>query len=225
MNQVTVPLPRDKFSSKKGKGLRFFLFGALAIAFHLSLLLIPLRHASPPETPSILQLEIVEMPRTAPQEQQAKSVSEPTEISHQTLQIPEIARTAAISNEPTKEISAVVRQVITSSEIFEQVEQLNLPEPAATVLSLGVASHKPLPANLSEPVLAYIPTVFDRYYAPLETEILDNWQQADGTRMMVMRTTSGHTLCGRIAPWDPANPLLEPVPLFYSCAGGGRRKH
>ena len=73
-------------------------------------------------------------------------------------------------------------------------------------------------------MLAYIPTVFDELYAPVETEILDQWLKPDGTMMVVMRTPNGQTLCGRKAPWDPANPMFEPVPMFRLCAGGGRRK-
>jgi len=53
---------------------------------------------------------------------------------------------------------------------------------------------------------------------------MDQWQEPDGTVMVVMRTLQGQTLCGSMAAWDPANPLFEPVAMYRLCGGGGRRK-
>ena len=79
-------------------------------------------------------------------------------------------------------------------------------------------------SNWTEPLLPPFSGPFSEDFAPLEEEILDQWQERDGTRNVVIRTPSGHTLCGRLEAWNPLNPLLEPIAMYRLCAGGGRRK-
>jgi hypothetical protein len=65
--------------------------------------------------------------------------------------------------------------------------------------------------------------LFDGMMAPAETEVLDRWLAADGSRNVVVETPSGDTYCGRSTAWDPMNPLFEPVTQYRPCGGGGKR--
>ena len=65
--------------------------------------------------------------------------------------------------------------------------------------------------------------LFDGMVAPGETEVLDRWLAADGSRNLVVETPSGDTYCGRATAWNPMNPLFEPVMQYRPCGGGGKR--
>jgi hypothetical protein len=65
---------------------------------------------------------------------------------------------------------------------------------------------------------------FDGMVIPARTEIVDHWLMADGSRNVVLNTSSGETLCGRAQPWNPMSPLIEPIMTFWKCGGGGSRK-
>ncbi len=168
-----------------------------------------------------MELEMVAIPKAdirdpvediKPEHLDPESVEDPVEeVATATIVQP------AISLKP-------IQRAITAAILNQQIEEIELPEKKPDILTLGVASYRPMPGNLTEPVLPYEPTVFEELYAPIETEVLDQWQDPDGTMRVVIRTRSGHTLCGRMPRWDPTNPLYEPVPMFHSCGGGGRRK-
>ena len=64
---------------------------------------------------------------------------------------------------------------------------------------------------------------FDGMVAPAETELVDRWHAADGSNNVVIKTPGGDTLCGRAEAWDPMRPLMEPLMMFRSCGGGGKR--
>jgi len=64
---------------------------------------------------------------------------------------------------------------------------------------------------------------FDGMMAPVETELVDRWQAADGSANVVINTPNGDTLCGRAEAWNPMQPLLEHLMMFRSCGGGGKR--
>ncbi|MFT5140309.1 MAG: hypothetical protein ACI9H8_002468 [Lysobacterales bacterium] len=224
MSQIFVSLQRKQIVGRKGKNLRFFLFGILAVALHLSLLMIPFRQPKPPEPPKVIKLEIVVIPPVMRQPPLQDTSTEPLEILREASVISESNEPPQPPEAPIQQINTPARVVITTNELIEQFEHTDLLNAEPEVLTLGVANYRPLPANLAEPVLAYNPTVFEKHFAPIETETLDEWKLPDGTMMVVMRTITGHTLCGRQAPWDPSNPHLEPVQMFYKCSGGGRRK-
>jgi hypothetical protein len=65
--------------------------------------------------------------------------------------------------------------------------------------------------------------LFDGMVAPAETELVDRWQAADGSNNVVINTPNGETLCGRAEAWNPLRPLMEPLMMFRSCGGGGKR--
>jgi hypothetical protein len=93
--------------------------------------------------------------------------------------------------------------------------------------------------NLGEPALYTMPSnwrkgagakyfnpeenLFDGMVAPAKVEIVDRWLAADGSQNVVIKTPSGHTLCGRAEWSDPMRPLVEKVMMFRPCGGGGKR--
>lgn len=213
-----------KFNRARLKGANqksYWFFGALAVLIHLSLLLIPLRNTQLPEQQPVLQLEFFTVTHPPESdsvlEEQAEQPESPLspELNEKLTQAGPLAQ---------HEVQAVTTTVLTTRHLRNQLREFDFPVPVKPKRRLGVAYSAPLPDRLTKPVLPWEPTIFDELYAPASTEILDQWQQADGTVMVVMRSPSGHTLCGSKAPWNPANPLFEPVPMFRECNGGGRRK-
>jgi hypothetical protein len=209
---------------KKRQNRSYWLFGAIAVVIHLALLLVPLRKALEIERPAVLELEIITMTKPAvdveelPERLDEVSENEPPE-QEPPRQLAQPLPALEELPEPTPE------PAVTTTVLHQQVQELEIPEVKTPARKLGIAYVPPLPANLSKPVMEYEPTVFDELYAPIETEVLDQWQAADGSTMVVMRTPTGDTLCGRRAQWDPMNPLFEPVAMYSRCGGGGRRKH
>jgi hypothetical protein len=203
-----------KFNRVRRKGANqksFWLFGAVAVLIHLSLLLIPLRNTQLPEQQPVLQMEFFTVTHPPAPESVLEAQAEPSAQLFEEEINPD-------------EVQAVATTVLTTRDLRNQLKEFELPVPVKSKRRLGVAYSTPLPDRLTKPVLPWEPTIFDELYAPASTEILDQWQQPDGTVMVVMRSPSGHTLCGSKAPWNPANPLFEPVPMFRECGGGGRRK-
>jgi hypothetical protein len=95
------------------------------------------------------------------------------------------------------------------------------PQPGSS-RQLGVFVPQPLPPNWqSSPAAA--PTRFAGSAPARRTEVVDRWLAADGSHNVVITTPGGETWCGRSEPWNPMNPLFEPVRVFRSCAGGGER--
>ena len=79
------------------------------------------------------------------------------------------------------------------------------------------------PRSWNRPVLPRQGNLFDDAVLPTETEIVDRWRAADGAHEVVVRTPGGDTLCGRAMPYNPLEPLVEPIMVFRLCAGGGKR--
>jgi len=96
-----------------------------------------------------------------------------------------------------------------------------LPEEAAP-RALGEFVPQPPPPNWRS---AMTPDAnrFDGMLAPAELEIVDRWLAADGSHHVVITAPDGNTYCGRAEAWNPMNPLFEPIMMFRSCGGGGKR--
>jgi hypothetical protein len=218
---------RIRTTSRRSQNRTALVFGVFAVLLHLSLLLVPLHTKAPAQRSIVMELEMVVIPKADSQDpidpvQPIDPEPEPLEPNTRPDPVEEVAQLTIV--EPAIALKPVQGTAITAAILNQQIEEIELPETKPDILTLGVASYIPLPGNLSEPVLPYEPTVFEEMYAPVETEILDQWQDPDGTIRAVIRTASGHTLCGSLARWDPTNPLHEPVPMYRPCAGGGRRK-
>lgn len=97
------------------------------------------------------------------------------------------------------------------SSATEQQRGLGQPWPRREVLP-GAGAPQPAPNR------------FDGLLAPAEPEIVDRWLASDGSHNVVVRSTSGETYCGRAEAWNPMNPLYEPVMLWRTCGGGGKRR-
>ena len=98
------------------------------------------------------------------------------------------------------------------------------PDSPARPATIGRSTESALLERLRRPVLAYEPTVFDRFALPSSTEIVDRWQGPGGAYRVVIRTPGGETLCGRQEPMDEFRPWLQMPVMFHRCAGGGQRE-
>ncbi|NNL94276.1 MAG: hypothetical protein HKO64_01510 [Xanthomonadales bacterium] len=199
------------------------IFG-LAILIHLALLLVPIAHESSVPRRPLLEIEL----RPAPSP--AREQSHPAQPSAQAIEDTSPAATAVDRPAPADQDPVHVpsqetdaEPVISAALLLEQAMQMNYPRKANADARLGRSSPRGHASLQLQPILPPVTTVFEDFYLPAENEIVDQWQDRNGTRHVVMRTPSGHTLCGRLDAWDPHNPLFEPVPMYRRCAGGGKR--
>jgi hypothetical protein len=196
---------------------------ALAVLVHAALLLIPLRQAEPPARRAPLQIEFwADRPNLPAETGPEPATGPPTpDRPRRPETVAQVPPPAVVTTAPP----ASDRHddfVITAAYLYDAVSRMEWSDPQKPP-SLGIARPRELPHNLAGPVLPVIPTWFDGLAAPGAVEVLDRWQGPDGGMMVVMRTPTGHTLCGRGDAWDPLNPLVEQVILFHTCGGGGRR--
>jgi hypothetical protein len=138
---------------------------------------------------------------------------------------PTAAESVPATSRPPERVVTATPPALTTATLLSIVREADwraplLPdEPDETPAHPGRA----WPRAWDRPVLATEANRFDDAYLPGETEILDRWRAADGAHEVVMRTPTGHTLCGRAAAWNPMEPLVEPIMLFRPCGGGGKR--
>ena len=197
-----------------------------ALLLHAALLLIPLRQADGPDVRRPVEVEFVrQLPPATPQvEPEPEPLpAQPTPEPAPEPVIAEQPMTDALVQAEPEEEQPHADIVITAAYLYDSVANLEWSEPEAPPLMLGRSVRGELPRNLVSPVLPWTPNWFDGMAAPGEVEVLDRWTEPDGSMMMVMRTPSGQTVCGRGAAWDPLNPLVENVMMFRTCGGGGKR--
>jgi hypothetical protein len=203
------------------------VFAAIAVGLHIVLLLVPLGGSEPVFRSTVIELDLVVSPQPPqppdpePENILEETVPSPPESEPEPLLARAPAPEPPVEEPPTRQAAA---RLVSAAILLEQVSALVLPEPREKIRTLGVAYVTALPANWTGTLLASFSGPFMEYFAPLEDEILDQWITPDGTRHAVIRTASGHTLCGSLEQWSPINPLYEPVPMYRSCGGGGRRK-
>jgi hypothetical protein len=97
---------------------------------------------------------------------------------------------------------------------FGHRREWNLPEPSDPP-RLGVLTPQPPPNWRSG-------TPAEGTAPPAKTGIIDQWLAGDGSRNVMIRTSTGQVLCGRAEAWNPMSPLVEPVMMYRAC-GTGRR--
>lgn len=197
----------------------------LAILIHVAFVMIPIGKKTGSAGRPYLEIELRQSSKPAPED-------------------PEIAREALKSEHPPPPAGSVADgpaslplsaetpvqaeqnddPAISAASLLEQASQIAIPDRPATTAQLGRIAPR-APASLRPgQVLPPVTTVFGDFYLPAETEIIDQWQEPDGTRHVVLRTPTGQTLCGQQQARDPFNPLFEPVAMYRLCAGGGKRR-
>lgn len=221
--------------AKKPERASIGRFLALALVLHLGLVLIPIvKNVTPSRIPTldvrlIQNPSILIQPETAP----APIAPEPTpqprrdttddmsrdEPPPGSTNPPTSEPVAEAFNDPPETPSTPNRQ-----QIIESLKGLKLnPQPAAKP-RYGRATESEHYRAMSKPILPLGQTLFSDYQLPSETEIIDRWQNPDGTQQVVLRAPNGLTLCGRQQPVDPFRPWTQMPMLFHPCAGGGKRR-
>jgi hypothetical protein len=71
--------------------------------------------------------------------------------------------------------------------------------------------------------LAPFDNTFNGKTAPTKVVIVDRWLAADGSHSVIIETPDGLRMCGRARPWDPLEPLIEPMMMWTVCGGDGAR--
>jgi len=190
-----------------------FLF--LAVVLHAGLLLIPLGSKSerPPDAnsrPIMVSLQSLKA-----------TVSDP---APNPIELPEpVALTKVAAHPAPPAVGAKATPTTRPKEptvavLMQQASGLNLQNDKLGDATSPRRLHGAFPRHWTEPLVPAEATAFSPWFAPAETEVLDQWQEPGGTRRIVLRTASGESLCGRQEAWDPHNPLYEPVTLFHRCA-------
>jgi hypothetical protein len=201
------------------------LWLGIALALHLALLLVPVnippelspttetltvtvtldtrsKDVPPIDQPVKYQPEInpERRPQSVPQEPQDVQQLDPLLFSAQDLSAP-----------------------ITTAQLLRSVRHLKPPQPESEkALELGTFRAPPLPANWL-PSLKIDDNLFNGTVTSGGSEIVDQWGGADGRYNVVVKTSTGHTLCGQAQAWSPMNPLEEHVTMWRSCGGNGKR--
>jgi hypothetical protein len=201
----------------------FLLF---AVMLHAALLLIPLHQAESPLARQTLEVDLwvqqlVEDAARIP-EPEPEHPPEPKPPEPPPDELKDQPREAAVESAPAA-ADARTGPAITAAFLIDAVSRMKWEEPKAHQRTLGVAVHRELPSNVAGRVMPLTPNWFDDSIVPSSVKIVDRWQESDGTMMVVLRTPTGHTLCGRGAAWDAMNPLVEHVMMFNTCGGGGPR--
>lgn len=219
---MTAALHTSSRSRNKWTGANW-AFACVAVALHLILLMLPLRKDIQAPRPGVIELEFL-----LPNEQTVATTARPVpvepEAPPQSPELPMATPKPRVISPVPEPGAEPAREEISAAVLSAQIEAIAIPRTTAPSRKLGVHATVPLPGHWTRPLLPVFSGPFEEMFAPAETEVIDQWQDADGTRRVVLRTPGGHTLCGRLEAWNPLNPLYEPVPMYHLCAGGGRRK-
>lgn len=192
----------------------------LALTLHLALLLVPLhRNKGRPavETGPVIEVALASPAARVIREPMAEHRASPKAIDGKAIP----ANQDEVKQAPDKapvEVTAQPDAAALRRALPGQVAGFvrgGVPESNSSSLRRLHPSWNP---SWSTPVLEDLETAFSPYFAPAEAVMLDQWQEPGGARRVVMRLPSGDSVCGRAEPWDPLNPLVEPVPMFHRCA-------
>ena len=77
--------------------------------------------------------------------------------------------------------------------------------------------HRPLPRNLTGRVLPMVENRFADAWLPLRPQVLDHWQNRDGSQQNKIRLPNGKVICGRQAANELLEPLVNPIWMYQGC--------
>lgn len=213
-------------------------FLLIALAVHAALLLLPLKswQVNPVPVPDSVSVQLstvqqtarIEAPVTPLPEQKTEILDLPLppitqaepEPGPETLAVSEPGESTTPEPEPDPPRNArLLRQ---SLEQFEW-----LAKQREDTRQLGDRPTHLLPDNWKEnagvPYQAEFEDILNGMIVPDKVEIVDRWLAADGSHRVVVNLPNGMTMCGRAEAYNPMQPLVEPIMLFGSCGGGGKR--
>ena len=199
------------------------LWLGIALLLHSLLLLVPIN--IPPELPPVPEIITVTLDIQSkaepPVDQPVKYQSEINPEKKPKSVTPEPKDSQQV--DPLLFSTHVLSKSITTTQLLRSVSHLKLPRPEREKpLDLGTFRVPPLPANWS-PSLKTDDNLFNGKIASAGSEIVDQWGEAGGRYNVVVKTSSGHTLCGQVQAWSPMNSLKEHVTMWRSCGGSGNR--
>ena len=225
-----------------------FAWLALAVGVHCALLLLPLHRLLLPadlgqaEPRQAITVDLVPYPRamqaeTIPDAQpfmaSKATVAAPSRPGSESSTAPPTPISAPVSTaadpgraDDTKTKAGIKR--ISAARLVDLVSRMSfteMPTPALRQLGSSEYSKRPPSWRTGAEGNAPVPerNTFDGMMAPVETELVDRWQAADGSNNVVINTPNGDALCGRAEAWNPMQPLVEHLMMFRSCGGGGKR--
>jgi len=210
-----------RLSAKDGIWLTF------ALLLHASLFLIPIKQSFPEKVPakvlalSLLTPQLLKAVPERPEEPAHENVH-PKPDMPSGLRHP-VEPPLASPPEPHETHPEDPPLRITTARLVDSISQLkwSLPRSAET-RQLGIRGPREVPENW-RPGAGLNNNLFDGMTVPAETEVVDIWQAADGSRNLVINTPNGQTLCGRAEAWDPLRPMIVHLMMFRTCGGGGER--
>ena len=209
------------------------LWLGVALLLHSALLLVPISTPSGPApvteivSVTLVAQSIINPPRDEPLKHQSEPIPETiAETIAETDQeiIPEREPPLTASRpkspqqvDPLLPSTPVLSKSITTAQLLRSASNLKLPlAEKEKSLELGAFRAVTLPGNWS-PSLKMEDNLFNGRVALAVTKIVDQWVYIGGGYNAVVKTRSGHTLCGQAQPWSPMNPLLEPVVMWRNC--------
>jgi hypothetical protein len=207
-------------------GLRDGRWLLAAVLLHALILTIPVDLAETPQTrPQRIALAL--QPRWRPLIPQPVQPEAAVKAPDPAIPAPEkIPDSAVQQQDAASTLSDPPQQnspALSLARLLDSASMINweLPEERAS-RQLGVFTPQPVPENWRPRILVE-DNRFDDAVLPTRVLIVDRWLAADGSHNVVIETPTGHTLCGRAEPWNPMNPLFEPIMMFRPCGGGGER--
>jgi len=199
-------------------GQRDALWLAIALVLHALVLLIPLR--SPPEVAANPTMVAVSLMAAAREDPPIEEKELPAPLAEQPSLVEQPRRAEPAAEEGVTEHPLVNT---TTARLLDSASRFKWPSiDNRSNRQLGVFVPEAMPGNW-RPRIMMEDNLFNGMMLPTKTETVDRWMAADGTHNVVLNSPSGDTLCGRAKPWNPMNPLFEPVMTFWKCGGGGKR--
>jgi hypothetical protein len=211
---------------------------ALALVFHLALLMVPAsvwqpeREATPPITVDLR----LERPTAPPPVSTADPVEPPVPAEIPVRPVDADARAEpapeapvaprpeapAPSPEPPARPDTAPAASLRVEQLLQSVAAMDWSTPAAD-LSIGRPVTSETAERWSKPLLPGTSNALDGTFAPDDVEIVDRWEGPGGVHQVVIRAPDGNTYCGRQEPLNDLRPWLQMPMLFHKCAGGGKR--
>jgi hypothetical protein len=202
----------------------------VALLLHATLLTIPLEFGSKPEqSVGLLSVTFSKLKRAAEAvtSRPAKVIQHTEADPSKTIEVDQPP--ATVTPEPDLPTAQPIQETpgthLTTALLLESASRREWQAPRFPATRLPQEnSSGTLPRNWTDPVLPIFSNRFKDVVLPESVEIIDRWRDPDGTIQVVLHTPKGETICGRAAPWNPMEPLVEPVMMMRLCGGGGKRK-
>ena len=227
MSSIAYALPPPQWRYQSSQPLlRLVLL--IAVVLHALLLLIPTRTPQQQPLPRSLEVDIdfLPAPVPAPPTTALPRTEPPVPVAEPIPEAPPVPLTPPRTQPPPAEPDpdTASRPALTTALLLEQAHLQDIDRASPDVSTLGVPDLPELPRNMTRPLLPITVNAFDDFVISGEQELIDQWMEPNGTVNAVVRLPNGEVLCGRAEAWDPMTPLYEPVAMYRSCGGGGKRK-